>query len=143
MGYDPVVASNVEQHELIGMEVSTMIADLLDREVIRIVHMNGRPEVYDLMEKFQGLELGESDAILTCIKMRREGARARCVLDEKGARAVAGQVGISHVGLVGLLCELASTGTVTAQDMGRIVAALRRTNFRISDDLLDEIARCA
>ena len=74
--------------------------------------------------------------MLTCLKMRRRGEDARCVLDEKHARTVAGRIGISHVGLAGLLGELASAGLVTAQDMGGIAAALRKSSFHIGYDLL-------
>ena len=65
----------------------------------------------------------------------------RCVLDEKHARAVAGRIGIGRVGLAGLLGELASAGLVTAQDAGGIAAALRGSNFYITDDLLGGLAR--
>ncbi len=58
-------------------------------------------------------------------------------IDETDARAAAKRIGIGYVGLAGLLGELASAGLVSAQDMRGIVAALRGTNFRISDDLLD------
>lgn len=103
--------------------------------------MNRRREVFDFGENLQGLELGECDAILTCIKMRRRGVVARCVLGDKKARAAAGRVGIGRIGLVGLLGELASAGAVSAQDMGSVVAALRRSNFHIGDNLLDGLAR--
>lgn len=118
-----------------------MIRGLLDCGVIRIARMNRRREVFDFGENLQGLELGECDAILTCIKMRRRGVVARCVLGDKKARVAAGRVGIGRIGLVGLLDELASAGAVSAQDMGSIVAALRRSNFHIGDNLLDGLAR--
>ena len=141
LGYELAVPSHMGREELIGAEVRAMIGGLLDRDVIRIVHMNGRSEVLDFGEDLQGLELGECDAILTCVKMRREGQETRCVLDDKKARAAARRIGIAHVGLAGLLGELASAGLVTAQDMGGIVAALRRSNFYIGDDLLDWLER--
>ena len=140
LGYDLVVPSHMAREELIDANVKAMICGLLDRGIIRIVGMNGRTELHDLRMKFQGLDLGESDAMLTCIKMQRRGTPVSCVLDEKGARAVAGQIGIKRVGLVGLLGELATAGLVSAQDMAGIVAALRGTNFRISGDLLDGLA---
>ena len=141
LGYGQVVPSYVEREELIGVDVRAMIRSLLDRDVIRIATLNQRGELHDFMMKFQGLDLGESDAILTCVKLQLRGAPASCVLDERGARAVAKQVGIRRVGLVGLLGELATAGLVSARDMDGIVAALRGTNFRISDDLLDGLAR--
>ena len=73
--------------------------------------------------------------------MRREGQEARCVLDDKKARAAARRIGIAHVGLAGLLGEIASAGLVSMRDMGGIVAALRKSNFYIGDDLLDGLAR--
>ena len=141
MGYDLAVPSHVESEELIGADVRAMIDGLLDRRAVRIVHMNRRDEVLNLGRRFPGADLGESDAILTCIKMRGMSARTRCVVDDKTARAAARWIGIEYVGLAGLLGELASAGLVTAQDMGGIVAALRRSNFYIGDDLLDGLAR--
>ena len=141
MGYDLAVPSHMEREELIGSNVRAMIGGLLDRGAVRIVHMNRRGEVLDLGEDLPGADLGECDAILTCIKMRSMSARTRCVVDDKAARAAAKQIGIEYVGLAGLLGELASAGLVTARDMGGIVAALRRSNFYICDDLLDGLAR--
>ena len=140
LGYDLVIPSHVEREELIGVEVRAMIRGLLDRGTVRIAHMNGQREVLDFMMGFHKIGLGEGDAILACMKMQLKGVGACCVLDEKDARAAARLIGIRHVGLAGLLGELASAGLVTAQDMAGIVAALRGTNFRISDDLLDGLA---
>ena len=137
LGYDLVIPSHVERDELVRPEVRAMIGGLLDRGAIRTVHMNRRREVLDFMMKFHKIGIGESDAILTCMKMHLEGVEAYCVLDETDARAAAKRIGIGYVGLAGLLGELASAGLVSAQDMRGIAAALRETNFRISDDLLD------
>ena len=141
MGYDLAVPSHVESEELIGADVRAMIGGLLDRGAVRIVRMNRRDEVLDLGEDLPGADLGECDAILTCIKMRSPSARTRCVVDDKTARAAARRIGIEHVGLAGLLGELASAGLLTVQDMGGIAAALRRSNFCIGDDLLGGLAR--
>ena len=137
MGYELAVPSHVEREDLIGADIRAMIADLLGRGTIRIVRMNRRREALALGAKFHGMDLGESDAILTCMKMRRRGEGARCVLDEKKARAAAREIGIEHVGLAGLLGGMAYAGTVPADEMGRIVDALRRSDFRIRGDLLD------
>ena len=136
MGYELAVPSHVDREELIGADVRAMIRGLLDGGIVRIVHANSRSEVLELVAESPGLDPGECDAILACTKMRRRGEGARCVLDDKNARAAARHIGIGHVGLAGLLGELASAGTVTAQDMGGIAAALRKSNFRITDDLL-------
>lgn len=141
LGYKLAVPSHVYREEVISADARTMIGDLVDRAAVRIVCVNRRSEVVDFKERFQGTGLGECDAILSCIKMRRRGENARCVLDEKGARAAAAQSGVERVGLVGLLGELLSSGTVTAQEMGRMATALRRTNFRVSDDLLGGLTR--
>ena len=73
--------------------------------------------------------------------MLRRGEGARCALDDRKARAVARRIGIRHVGLAGLLGELASAGLATAQDMGGIAAALRKSSFHMGDDLLGGLAR--
>ena len=101
MGYDLAVPSHVESEELIGADVRAMIGGLLDRGAVRIVRMNRRDEVLDLGEDLPGADLGECDAILTCIKMRSPSARTRCVVDDKTARAAARRIGIEYVGLAG------------------------------------------
>lgn len=141
LGYDLAVPSHVDGRELIRADVRAMIDDLLDRGAVRIVRMNRWEEVLDLGKDFPGVDPGECDAILTCIKMRRGRAGSRCVLDDKKARAAARRIGIEHVGLAGLLGEIASAGLVSMRDMGGIVAALRKSNFYIGDDLLAWLAR--
>ena len=136
LGCNLAVPSHVERGELIGAGVGAMIHDLADRGIIRIVGMNSRGNVYNFVAEFHKMGLGEGDAMLTCLKMWRMGEEVRCVLDKKSARTAAGRIGIRHVGLAGLLGELASAGLVTAQDAGGIAAALRKSNFRITDDLL-------
>ena len=140
LGYTLAIPSHVEREELIGADVRAMIRCLLDRGAVSIVHMNGRREVRNFVVRFRIMGLGEGDAMLTCIKMRRMGEDVRCVLDEKHARTVAGRIGVGRVGLAGLLGELASAGLLTARDAGGIAAALRRSNFYITDDLLGGLA---
>ena len=136
LGCNLAAPSHVERGELIGADVRAMIRDLLGRGTIRIVNMNSRGDVYNFVGEFHKMGLGEGDAMLTCIKMRHMGEDVRCVLDEKDARTAAGRIGIRYIGLAGLLGELVSAGLVTARDAGGIAAALRKSNFRITDDLL-------
>ena len=80
LGYGLAVPSHVEREVLIGADVGAMIRGLLDGGIVRIVHANSRKEVLDLASKSRGLEPGECDAILACIKMLRRGEGARCAL---------------------------------------------------------------
>lgn len=139
-GYEQVAPPYAE-HEPTGAGVGTMIANLLERGTLRIADVNGRNGILRFMTRFQGIELGECDAILSCLKMRHQGEEARCVLDDKGARTAAEQAGIKYVGFVGLLGELSSTGIMTGSGMEGVVAALRKSNFRIKDSLLDGITK--
>ena len=61
--------------------------------------------------------------------------------DDKGARTAAEQAGIKHVGFAGLLGELSSTGIMTGSGMDGVIAALRKSNFRIKDSLLDGLTK--
>ena len=140
LGCELAIPSYVERDELISADVRKMIGGLLDRGTIRIVRMNRRREVIDFAPTLRRIGIGESDAILTCIKMRLRGEEACCVLDEKEARAAARRIGIRHIGLAGLLGEIASAGLVSAWDMDGIVASLRKSNFYIGDGLLDGLA---
>ena len=61
-----------------------MIANLLERGALRITDMNGRIEILRFMTRFQGIELGECDAILSCLKMRHQGERQGVCLMTRG-----------------------------------------------------------
>lgn len=61
-----------------------MIANLLERGTLRIADMNGRNEILRFMTRFQGIELGECDAILSCLKMRHQGERQGVCLMTRG-----------------------------------------------------------
>ena len=80
------------------------------------------------------LGLGELEAISLAQEIRADAL----LLDERKAFAIARQLGLSVTGTIGVL-ELAAKRHLI--DLPPVVAELRRTNFRCSDAVFDELLR--
>ncbi len=80
-----------------------------------------------------GLQRGEEHAISLALELN-----APVLLDEREARKVAEERGLVVVGLVGII-ERAATNNLL--DMKVAFAALQKTNFRISENLIDAAIR--
>ena len=66
--------------------------------------------------------LGESDSLL--------------LIDESAGRMVASRLGVANTGTLGVLLAAAREGML---DFGEVLDKLRRTNFRISQTLIDKL----
>jgi predicted nucleic acid-binding protein len=80
-----------------------------------------------------GLQKGEEHAISLALELN-----APILLDEREARKVAEQKGLIVVGTVGIIERAARTNLLDIRDA---FAALGKTNFRISEALIDEAIR--
>jgi len=80
-----------------------------------------------------GLQMGEEHAISLALELS-----APVLLDEREARKIAEARGLVVVGLVGIIERAASRNLL---DIRAAFAALRKTNFRISESLVDAAIR--
>lgn len=80
-------------------------------------------------EEVRRLHRGEREAILLA---KRIGADM-VLIDEKAGRQAAKAMGLPVMGLLGVLATASNQGGV---DLGQAVDRLRRTNFRVSPELL-------
>jgi predicted nucleic acid-binding protein len=88
-------------------------------------------------EELRSLHRGEREAILLAQRIDADTV----LIDEKDARRAASALGLSVMGLIGILASAAAQGRV---DLVQVVERLRRTNFRVSAELLrDLLARRA
>ena len=79
---------------------------------------------------FPGIHAGESAAIQLAIEHH-----ARLIIDDRKGRDYAERLGIGIVGTVGVLEIAADRGIIP--DLAFVHQALRRTSFRVSDDVLN------
>ena len=74
--------------------------------------------------------LGEFDVMVTYQKVVQESSSVRCVLDDGGGRSIASDLCIEHIGLLGLLDELADNGIMDRREIDDVKTALRDGGFR-------------
>lgn len=84
--------------------------------------------------ELRSLDAGEREAIL----LAQQLAASVVILDDKAARVAAKRCGLRVVGTLGLLEVASREGWV---DLQAAVGRLRRTNFRASPTLLDDLLR--
>ena len=77
------------------------------------------------------LDLGESESILLAKK-----ENLPLIIDEKKGRAVAEEVGLDTIGLIGILYLYKQKAILSASDIVTIVDELRSVDFRVSASLL-------
>jgi predicted nucleic acid-binding protein len=78
---------------------------------------------------------GESEAIALAVRFRDE-MQVLLLLDEEAARREAAARGLRFTGTLGVLKSAARNGWI---DLPESFARLRRTNFRVSEALLNEL----
>ena len=83
-----------------------------------------------------GLRLGPGEA--EAISLARELKADAVLIDERKALTVARQCGLFVTGTLGVLEIAAEKGLIV---LAEAIAALRRTSFRVSDEILDEVLR--
>lgn len=92
-------------------------------------------EVEDLQKQklleFQ-IDKGEASAVV----MALEQSADLIIVDDNKARLVAKKLGLQVTGTLGIIIKAKKAGVITSAKP--LLENLRRTNFRISDDLLNE-----
>ena len=72
-----------------------------------------------MMKSNPSLGKGESDAILSCQRLRERGVDAICALDDKNARKVAKEAKLGVVGVLGLLDAVEDGGLLRPPKNGK------------------------
>lgn len=80
------------------------------------------------------LDAGERAAIRLALCERG----SLLLIDESAGRLAADKLGVANTGTLGVLLVAAKAGAV---DLGTALEALRRTNFRISQSMIEKLAR--
>jgi predicted nucleic acid-binding protein len=80
------------------------------------------------------LDAGEEAAIRLALVERE----SLLLIDESAGRLVADKLGVPNTGTLGVLAEAAAAGLV---DLRAALEKLRRTNFRVSQSLIEKLIR--
>lgn len=95
-------------------------------------------EMHDLfINRYFYLGEGEKSIMSLALKYKEQSKEYFCVLDDKDARKIAFQLGLNVTGSIGLLLLLKEKGLLTNTD--EIVEKIRKSSFRISDRILEEL----
>jgi predicted nucleic acid-binding protein len=90
------------------------------------------PNPYTIPEVLQTLHSGEQAAIALVLERRAD----LLIVDEKAAREIAQRLGIRVTGVVGILKVAAKRQLI---EPSQVVQKLRQTNFRVSNQLLQQL----
>jgi uncharacterized protein len=101
---------------------------------VRVHSVQNRPLAQSLR---LGLGAGEAEAIALSI----ESSAARLILDDKNALRAARQLNLPVVGTLAILLKAKERGVISK--VRDIIDALIATNFRVSDELVQEVLRRA
>ena len=120
----PAVASEIEP----GEQPDSPWFMLKKRDFIRIAHCNENDSRLTIL-RLQ-LDAGESEAILLA---KQRGLPL--LIDERGGRNMARDMGLNIVGLVGALLALKQKGRLPTNSLIEVVEALECARFRMSKEL--------
>lgn len=87
-----------------------------------------------LLQQISGLDNGESEAI---ILMSEQNADL-LIMDERKGRKVATKIGLAMTGTVGVLVQAFNEKLLSCSDIENCLYELRKSNIRISDNLIQQ-----
>ncbi len=82
------------------------------------------------------LDGGETDVILSCLKLREYKNNIYCILDDKDAQKVASRLGVRYTDLKGLLEMLGSKGIEYPKKIDEIIELIKRSEFRLPSGIV-------
>lgn len=87
-----------------------------------------------LLQQLSGLDAGESEAIILFDELKSN----LLIMDERKGRKVAGQLGITLTGTVGILIQSYNENLLSADEVETCLQTLKNSNIRLSEKLLNQ-----
>lgn len=87
--------------------------------------------------RYFSLGKGEQSIMSLALKYKEQSVDYYCVLDDKDARKIAFKLGLNVKGSIGLLLLLKEKGLL--QNPNEVVEKIKKSQFRISDNILEEL----
>ena len=136
LGHDLTIPLYIVESELLDNNTRKITERYVQHNTIQILKKNTVEEVRELQKDFPGLGLGECDSMLAYQKLREDGEKVYCILDDGKAREKATELKIEFTGLVGLLQMLKQKNVMSHDEIDKVVKLLKDSNFRLPTDVV-------
>ena len=126
--FDQVIISDVVYQEVIytGEHQAIINRHIVQSQIDKqVIEYN---ELYEMLIK--RLDRGEAESIVLAKK-----TGLPLLIDEKKGRSIAKSLGVSIIGLIGIILQLIKTDKISKQEAIEIVKQVEDNNFRLSDGL--------
>jgi predicted nucleic acid-binding protein len=127
-----VIPEAVYQEASKGVPGNDEIAQAVKTKWIQVAKVQNQKMVLLLQGNLRGK--GECE----CIILAQETGAKVILTDDKKARKIASQGGLRVIGTLGLLMMAAQEGIITKKDATQAVNSLVKTNFRLSDGIIQK-----
>lgn len=130
LGHDLIIPSYIMKSELLDKSTLKITHKFVKQEKIQILEKNSIEEIQEFQKSFPGLGLGECDSMLSCQKLKNDGTRVYCILDDGKARTKASELNIEYTGLIGLLKLIKDRNIMRPDEINEVIVMLKKSNFR-------------
>ncbi len=110
---------------------STNVKRLITERKLERSERNALEEIKAFQLSYTNLEPGETDVILTYLKLSQYTDNIYCILDDDAARKTASKLKIRYTGLIGLLKMLKTRGIKSPDEIREIFKLLKKGGFRM------------
>jgi len=97
--------------------------------------------VNKLLKRYPNLHRGEVGVICSGLKKDNDGKKYICIVDDGGARNFCENENINMAGLIGFLKWQKDNNDLTQKECEKIYDGLKKSGFRIKEDLLKELIK--
>ena len=136
LGHDLAIPAHIVESELLDKNTRKTTERYVHYNTIQVLKKNTIEEVREFQKDFPGLGLGECDSMLAYQKLREDGERVYCILDDGKAREKAAELEITFTGLVGLLQMMKQKNVMSHDEIDKVVKLLKDSNFRFPADVV-------
>ena len=134
-----IITSDVEEEFYVKRDSSKFNEDYnLEKLINDGMIIKEDCDMHDLfINRYFYLGEGEKSIMSLALKYKEQSKEYFCVIDDKDARKIALKLNLNVKGSIGLLLLLKEKGVL--ENTGEIVEKIRKSQFRISDNILEEL----
>ena len=134
--YRLVVPEYVCTYEIIKDPAASLLRECVRRNEMESIAQTDQNIVSEFRFRHPSLGIGESEVILSAIRLSREQGPVICIIDDGPARKVAVSSGLVVKGTIGLINHMTELAIVDEQKAATMKQRLAKSSFRIDNKLL-------